>query len=94
MTTQQVPNRFLQNVRAPPDRSSGWHNATDQNIDRELAAKQSIALAKMAMMLDMPVVITSSMEERAQGPILPAIGEILPKAYAARVKRPSVVAMR
>lgn len=62
-----------------------------KNIDKDLAAKQSIALAKMAKILNMPVVITSSQEERAQGPILPEIAEILPEAYAARVKRPGVV---
>lgn len=62
-----------------------------KNIDKELAAKQSIALAKMAKILNMPVVITSSQEERAQGPILPEIAAVLPEAYAARVKRPGVV---
>jgi nicotinamidase-related amidase len=45
-----------------------------KNIDKDLAAKQSIALAKMANILNMPVVITSSQEERAQGPILRWIG--------------------
>ena len=30
-----------------------------KNIDRELAAKQSIALAKMARILNLPTVITS-----------------------------------
>ena len=62
-----------------------------KNIDAELAARQSIALAKMANMLKIPVVITSSQEERAQGPILPGIAEVLPAAYAARVRRPGVV---
>ena len=62
-----------------------------KNIDREQAAKQSIALAKMARILNLPVVITSSQEERAQGPILPEIAQVLPEAYAARVKRPGVV---
>jgi len=62
-----------------------------KNIDREFAAKQSIALAKMAKILNMPVVITSSQEDRAQGPILPQIAEILPEAHAARIKRPGVV---
>lgn len=62
-----------------------------KNIDKELAAKQSIGLAKMAKILGMPVVITSSQEENAQGPILPEIAEILPEAYEARVKRPGVV---
>lgn len=62
-----------------------------KNIDRDLAARQSIALAKMAKILSMPVVITSSQEENAQGPILPEIAAILPEAYDARVKRPGVV---
>ena len=62
-----------------------------KNIDHEFAAKQSIALAKMAKILNMPVVITSSQEDRAQGPILPKIAEILPEAHAVRIKRPGVV---
>ena len=62
-----------------------------KNIDKELAAKQSIALAKMAKILNLPTIITSSQEDRAQGPILPEIAEILREAHAARVKRPGVV---
>ncbi|SPA22094.1 putative hydrolase [Cupriavidus taiwanensis] len=62
-----------------------------KNIDRELAVKQSIALAKMARILNIPTVITSSQEDHAQGPILPEIARILPEAHAARVKRPGVV---
>lgn len=62
-----------------------------KNIDSDLAARQSIALAKMAKILNMPVVITSSQEDQAQGPILPEIAQVLPDAYAARVKRPGVV---
>lgn len=62
-----------------------------KNIDKDRAAKQSIALAKMAKILNLPVVITSSQEENAQGPILPEIADILPEAFAARVKRPGVV---
>ncbi len=65
-----------------------------KNIDRELAAKQSIALAKMAKILNMPVVLTSSQENNSQGPLLPEIAEILPEAYEARVKRPGVVNAR
>ncbi len=62
-----------------------------KTIDRELSARQSIALAKMAKILDMPVVITSSQEDRAQGPVIDGIIEALPEAYEARVKRPGVV---
>lgn len=62
-----------------------------KNIAREQAERQAVALAKMARILQLPVVITSSQEERAQGPILPEIAAILPEAHAARVKRPGVV---
>ncbi|HVJ40369.1 MAG TPA: isochorismatase family protein [Dongiaceae bacterium] len=62
-----------------------------KNINTELAAKQAIALAKMAKILNLPTVITSSQEDRAQGPILPEIAQVLPEAHAARVKRPGVV---
>lgn len=62
-----------------------------KNIDANLAARQSIALAKMAKILNLPTVITSSQEDRAQGPILPEIAAILPQAHAARVKRTGVV---
>ena len=62
-----------------------------KNIDRELAKKQALALAKMAKILDIPTVVTSSQEDRVQGPILPELAAILPDAYAARIKRPGVV---
>ena len=62
-----------------------------KNIDREFAAKQAIALAKMAKILDMPVVITSSQEGNAQGPILPEIADILPDAHEARIQRTGLV---
>jgi nicotinamidase-related amidase len=62
-----------------------------KNIDRDLSAKQAVALAKMAKILGLPTIITSSQEDRAQGPILPEIAEVLPEAHAARVKRPGVV---
>lgn len=62
-----------------------------KNIDSHFAGKQAIALAKMAKILNLPTVITSSQEDRAQGPIMPEIAEILPEAHAARIKRPGVV---
>lgn len=62
-----------------------------KNIDSGFAGKQAIALAKMAKILNLPTVITSSQEDRAQGPIMPEIAEILPEAHAARIKRPGVV---
>jgi nicotinamidase-related amidase len=92
MTTQRIPSRFSAETSALLliDHQVGTMQLI-KNIDRELVAKQSIALAKMAKILDMPVVITASQEDRAQGPILSTIAEILPKAHAVRVKRPGVV---
>ncbi|AKC81506.1 isochorismatase [Xanthomonas arboricola] len=62
-----------------------------KNIDSGFAGKQAIALAKLAKILNLPTVITSSQEDHAQGPIMPEIAEILPEAHAARIKRPGVV---
>ena len=39
----------------------------------------------------MPIVLTSSMEDAPQGPLLPELREILPDAYAVRVKRAGIV---
>jgi nicotinamidase-related amidase len=92
MTTLQIPSRFSAEDSALLliDHQIGTMQLI-KNIDRNLAARQSIALAKMAKILDMPAVITSSQEDHAQGPILPEIAEILPEAHAARVRRPGVV---
>ncbi|MGW0943325.1 isochorismatase family protein [Streptomyces sp. NPDC002623] len=51
----------------------------------------ALALAKAAKALDMPLVLTSSMEEYAQGPLLAELAEIAPKEFAARVQRQGVV---
>lgn len=53
--------------------------------------KYTVVLAKAARALDMPVILTSSMEEQAQGPLMSELQEILPEAFAARVKRFGVV---
>jgi nicotinamidase-related amidase len=57
----------------------------------EDARRFSLALAKAARILGMPAVLTSSQEDRIQGPLLPELEEILPEAFAARVRRPGVV---
>lgn len=57
----------------------------------EDARRFSLALAKAARILDMPVVLTSSQEERVQGPLLPELETILPKAFAARIRREGIV---
>jgi nicotinamidase-related amidase len=39
----------------------------------------------------MPVVLTASMEDRAQGPLVPGLEKLLPEEFAARIKRPGIV---
>jgi nicotinamidase-related amidase len=57
----------------------------------EDAKRFTLALAKAARILGMPVVLTASQEDRIQGPLLPELAEILPDAFAARVRREGVV---
>ncbi|WP_432000681.1 isochorismatase family protein [Streptomyces sioyaensis] len=51
----------------------------------------ALALAKAAKALDIPLVLTSSMESYAQGPLLPELAEIAPAEHAARIQRQGVV---
>jgi nicotinamidase-related amidase len=51
----------------------------------------ALALAKAAKALDIPLVLTSSMEEYAQGPLLAELAEIAPAEFAARIQRQGVV---
>lgn len=62
-----------------------------KTLDVERVKRHTLALARAASILKMPVVLTSSMEEYVQGPLLPEFNEILPVAYANRVKRAGIV---
>ncbi len=53
----------------------------------EVAKKNTVGLAKMAKILRMPVVLTSGTENKFQGPLIPELNEVLPEAFAARIKR-------
>lgn len=53
--------------------------------------RNALMLAKTAKILKMPTVLTSSMEEHAQGPLLSELETILPAEFAARVKRLGIV---
>jgi nicotinamidase-related amidase len=59
--------------------------------DLNLVKQNALKLAKIAKAVNMPVVLTSSMEDHAQGPLLPELEQILPKEFAARIKRPGIV---
>lgn len=62
-----------------------------RNIDSAGAGRMALALAKAAKILGLPVVLTSSQEDHVQGPLMPELEEILPEAFAARVKRDGIV---
>jgi nicotinamidase-related amidase len=57
----------------------------------DLCLRNAVTLASAAKALNMPVVLTSSQEDRIQGPISPALQRVLPDAYKARVKRKGIV---
>ena len=62
-----------------------------KNIPLDVAKRNTIALAKTAKILNIPVVLTSSQEQNLQGPLLHELEQILPDAFAARVKRAGIV---
>jgi nicotinamidase-related amidase len=53
--------------------------------------RNALMLAQSARILSLPVVLTSSMEEYAQGPLLSELESILPGEFAARIKRFGIV---
>jgi nicotinamidase-related amidase len=65
----------------------GWTHSHDINLVKQNALK----LAKIAKGLNLPVVLTASMEENVQGPLISELAELLPEAFAARIKRPGIV---
>jgi nicotinamidase-related amidase len=64
-----------------------WTHSHDINLVKANAVK----LARIAAALEIPTVITSSMEDMVQGPIISELQEILPQVFANRVKRPGIV---
>jgi nicotinamidase-related amidase len=64
-----------------------WTHSHDINLVKQNALK----LARIAKALDLPTVLTASMEDQAQGPLVPELEQILPEAFAARIKRPGIV---
>ena len=62
-----------------------------KSISPEELKRNTVMLAKVAEILVLTVVLTSSMEEYTQGPLLSELRGILPAAFAARVKRIGIV---
>jgi nicotinamidase-related amidase len=62
-----------------------------KSIPFEEMKRNTLLLAQTAKILKMPVVLTSSMEEYAQGPLLNELAAILPDEFEKRVKRFGIV---
>jgi nicotinamidase-related amidase len=62
-----------------------------KSIPFEEMKRNALMLAKAAKILKLPVVLTSSMEEYAQGPLLGELESILPGTFAKRIKRVGIV---
>jgi len=62
-----------------------------KSISFEEMKMNALMLAQSARILKMPVVLTSSMEEYAQGPLLSELENILPAEFSGRVKRFGIV---
>jgi nicotinamidase-related amidase len=60
------------------------------NRPREMIISRVKALAKIGKALNMPVVLTTSMEDHMQGHTLPELQELLPEEYSNRVKRAGI----
>ena len=64
-----------------------WTHSHDIN----LVKKNALRLARIAQAVGMSVVLTASMEDQVQGPLVPELEQILPEAFAQRIKRPGIV---
>ncbi|WP_375506115.1 isochorismatase family protein [uncultured Nostoc sp.] len=62
-----------------------------KNLPLTEVEKNTLTLAKVAKVLKIPVVLTSSQEDRFQGKLMTTLAELLPKAYEVRVKRAGIV---
>ncbi len=69
----------------------GWAGELANEDERNQLKMWVRVMARFAKSAGMPVVLTSSMETEAQGPLLPEFKEILPKEYAARIQRTGVI---
>jgi nicotinamidase-related amidase len=62
-----------------------------KNLPLERVERNTLALARAADILGIPVVLTSSQEDRLQGPLMQRLADMLPDAYARRVRRAGIV---
>jgi nicotinamidase-related amidase len=86
------------------DNRASWRDAAVLLIDHQVGTmswvksipfeemkRNALMLAKTARILKLPVVLTSSMEDHAQGPLLSELAEILPQQFQSRIQRTGIV---
>jgi nicotinamidase-related amidase len=61
-----------------------------KNLPLEQVQRHTLALAKLARLLGVPVALTSSQEERFQGLLMPELARLLPAEYDDRVRRQGI----
>jgi nicotinamidase-related amidase len=84
--------------------TSLWRNAAVLLIDHQVGTmgwvksipfdvmkRNALMLARAASILKLPTLLTSSMEDHAQGPLLAELEELLPDQFRARVQRVGIV---
>jgi nicotinamidase-related amidase len=62
-----------------------------KNIPLDMVKRNTLALAKTAKILNIPVVLTSSQEQNIQGSLLAELEQILPEEFATRIQRAGIV---
>lgn len=62
-----------------------------KNMPASESKKFTVALAKAAKILGLPVVLTSSQEAQIQGPLIPELEALFPLEFANRVQRAGIV---
>jgi nicotinamidase-related amidase len=62
-----------------------------KNITSDSSVRNAVNLGKAALAFKMPIVMTTSQEDKVQGPTAQALQKALPEAYEKRVKRVGIV---
>lgn len=69
----------------------GWAGELASAAEQEQLKMWTRVMARFAAGAGMPIVLTSSMEDQPQGPLLPEFKTLMPKEYEARIKRTGVI---
>ena len=69
----------------------GWAGELANEEERNQLKMWVNVITRFAKSANMPIVFTTSLENEAQGPLLPELKEIAPAEYEARIKRFGVI---